>query len=52
MRDKEFLTFIYHRLRDKYHESPDVDFMTKLESIIAATPKDKETPNTERGTLP
>jgi len=47
MRDKEFLTWIYMRLKKVYDENPNVDYMCKLISIIEAYPEDKITPNTK-----
>lgn len=45
MHDREFLLWIWCRLRDDHGENPDVDYMTKLWSIMNATPCDQLTPN-------
>lgn len=46
MKDKDFLEWLYARMESQYGESPHVDFMLKLKSIIEATPEDQFTPNT------
>lgn len=46
MRDREFLTWIHERLRKVHGEPKEIDYMGKLRSIIAATPEQRETPNT------
>jgi hypothetical protein len=45
MNDKEFLIWLHQRLKNKYGESPNVDYMHMLRAIIEATPKDRITPN-------
>lgn len=45
MKDKEFLQWIYNRLK-KHGEDYHKDYMNKLRCIIASTDEDKETPNT------
>jgi hypothetical protein len=46
MTDKEFLIWIHQRLRYVHKESPYVDYMWKLRSIIQETDPTKTTPNT------
>lgn len=45
MNDREFLIWIHERLRCVHRESELVDYMHKLRAVIAATPRDQETPN-------
>jgi len=45
MNDKQFLQWIYDRLKHVHGEDYHVDYMGKLRSIIAATPEDQLTPN-------
>jgi len=45
MNDKEFLQWIHQRLQYKYGENPNVDFMIRLESIIAAKCKELDKSN-------
>ena len=45
MNDKQFLQWIYDRLKHEHGEDYRVDYMGKLRSIIAATPEDRVTPN-------
>ena len=45
MNDKQFLQWIYDRLKYVHGEYYRVDYMGKLRSIIAATPEDQLTPN-------
>ena len=45
MKDKEFLQWLRDRLISVYDENPNVDFLTKLDSIIREYPEDRETPN-------
>jgi hypothetical protein len=45
MTDREFLLWLRDRLVYRYHESPNVDFVHKLNAIIQATPIDRVTPN-------
>ena len=40
MSDKEFLTWIYHRLQYVYDENPSYDYMRKLKAIIDAMPNE------------
>jgi len=49
MEDREFLIWIYYRLRDVYGENELVDYMHKLRAIIADYDADKITPNDGRG---
>jgi hypothetical protein len=46
MKDNEFLMWLTSRLINVYREEPGTDFVGKLFSIAAATPIDRETPNT------
>ena len=46
MSDKEFLKSIYLRMKCMHGENPNVDYMHKLASIINATDKNIDTPNT------
>lgn len=46
MEDKAFLVWLHQRLEHVHHEDPQVDYMGKLRSIIAATPFHVATPNT------
>lgn len=46
MNDKEFLKWLYLRLAKMHRESPNIDYMRKLASIIVAMPEDQYTPNT------
>lgn len=46
MKDREFLIWLHNRLRFQHEEHPNMDYMYRLRSIIAATPPEKETPNT------
>lgn len=48
MRDRAFLEWLAQRLVNVYGESPDVDYVTKLQSIAEATDPDKVTPNIAR----
>ena len=50
MRDKDFLKWIYYRLKEVHGENPDYDYMFKLRNIIIATPPDVVTPNVSRAT--
>ena len=43
MNDRDFLSWIYERLEHVHGESPLMDYMHKLRSIIEATPRDRET---------
>lgn len=45
MTDRDFLIWLHERLEKIHGESPIVDYMHKLRSIIRSTPTDKETPN-------
>ena len=45
MIDKDFLQWIYNRLKSVHGENPNFDYMHKLKSIIEATDPDKVTPN-------
>ena len=45
MTDKQFLKWIYDRLKNEHGEDYRVDYMGRLRSIIAAIPKDQVTPN-------
>jgi len=45
MNDKQFLQWIYDRLKYEHGEDYRVDYMGKLRNIIAATPEDQLTPN-------
>jgi len=45
MKDKQYLQWIYERLKYVHGEDYHVDYMGKLRSIIAATPEDQVTPN-------
>ncbi len=40
MKDKEFLTWLYFRLINVYHENPNCDFCYKLAAIVDAMPPD------------
>ncbi len=43
MNDKEFLTWLYFRLLNVYHESPNCTFCYKLAAIIDVIPSDQIT---------
>lgn len=45
MTDRRFLLWLRNRLIDQYGESPHVDFVSKLESIISTIHPNKETAN-------
>ncbi len=45
VKDKDFLEWIYDRLKYQYDESIHIDYMRKLKCIIEAYDKDKITPN-------
>jgi hypothetical protein len=49
MKDREFLVWIHERLQYQHKESPFVDYMHKLRSVITSIPADQETPNDGRG---
>ena len=46
MYDKEFLTWLHHRLVNVYGENLYFDYMHKLRAIISYTPEDQLTANT------
>lgn len=46
MRDRDFLIWLHERLHHQHGEYELLDYMHKLRTIIAGTPKDKVTPNT------
>lgn len=48
MKDQEFLIWIHERL-ENYGDSPFVDHMHRLRSVISSIPVDQETPNDGRG---
>ncbi len=45
MHDREFLLWLWNRLKGVHGENPNVDYMNKLWSIMHATPCDQLTPN-------
>lgn len=45
MNDRLFLAWLYNKLINEGHD-PNVNYMSKLRSIIKATPTDQLTPNT------
>jgi hypothetical protein len=45
MKDREFLIWLLNRLVHQYGESPNVDFVGKLASIIHEMPAEQLTPN-------
>ena len=49
MKDKEFLQWIYDRLRYQYDESIHIDYMNKLRNIIEHYDDEKVTPNILKG---
>lgn len=49
MNDRDFLCWIHERLEHVHGEKHLVDYMHKLRSIIASTPPERITPNTEQG---
>lgn len=51
MTDREFLTWIHERLEYVHEENPNMDYMWKLRSVIAAIPVDQEASNVGRGLL-
>lgn len=50
MKDRDFLLWVWYRMRNVYGESGNVDYMLKLKSIIEATDPAKVTPNTALST--
>ncbi len=49
MNDKDFLQWIYDRLKYQYNENINVDYMSKLKCIIEDYDNDKVTPNVFNG---
>jgi hypothetical protein len=49
MEDREFLIWIYYRLKDVYNENKLLDYMHKFRAIIANYDRNKITPNDGRG---
>jgi len=45
MNDKEFLQWLYERLRYVHKENINVDYMHKLKAIVRSTDPKKLTPN-------
>ncbi len=45
MKDKLFLAWLHERLELRHGEDHDIDYMSKLRSIIQVIPPDQETPN-------
>lgn len=46
MKDRDFLFWIYERLRCVYGEPEHIDYMIKLRSVILGIPSDQETATT------
>lgn len=49
--DRQFLLWLRDRLEYIYHESPNVDFVTKLEDIAMAIPEEQRAPKVFLGLL-
>ena len=46
MKDRDFLIWLHKRLEHRYEENPNMDYMSKLRSIIMSIDPEKQTPNT------
>lgn len=44
MDDKQFLRWMYNRLKNVHQENPNVDYMFRLNSMAKATEESKRTP--------